>query len=601
MRKTLKSLFTFRSSIRKSLLIFFFLFALVPTIIIIFIYSYVSTSYISKVTTELGVSMINRVSSELESFFSTITRVGDIAAGNQRIQEALRVRYQDNIAWRYSKDIEIDSELYFANYLQPEILGLNVLGDNHNEFKSHNRTFISQDHTSRYWYRKIRENTGYVWFPPHVGQYANISAGETVISCGRPIIDKATGAVTGIVLIDVREDVLRDMVNTELGGSGYILILDERNNVIYSPFGITGSLLNMPEINEQTGTGTMVASLQMDVEGRVMNERVITTFKAIPQTGWKLMGVIPVSAVNRWNDMLILLILFVFLVVSSGAVFVAARLANKVTNPIRTLNMAMNRIEEGKFDVSIPEEGYEEVLHLSMSFNRMALEIRSLIQRIYEEHQKLRKAELKTLQAQINPHFLYNTLDSILWLNRDGKKDDVQTLVESLTTFFRIGISKGKDMITLQEELEHVDNYLRIQSIRYADKFDYSIDVDSDLLDYKIPKLVLQPLVENAIYHGVKLVHRKGVISITAADNSDTLEIQVTDTGRGIPKKKLEVLNRYLQGDRAVDLDIFGVGNVHERLQIIFGDDAGLIFKSEEDQWTIACVRIPKLDRTREE
>lgn len=601
MRTKIGYLLGYKSSIRKSLLLFFILFALIPTIIITLIYSYFSTAYISKVTTELGVSMIHRAAGELESFFATITRVGDIAAENQRIQEALRVRYHDNLGRRYSQDIENDGELYFANYLQPEILGLNVLGDNGNEFKSHNRTFINQDHTKRYWYRKIRENNGYVWFPPHVGQYANISAGETVISCGRPVIDKATGAITGVVLIDVREDVVRDIVSTQLGELGYVLILDERNNVIYSPFGLTGALINFTEISGGRKEGALVTSFKMESSFQPLGERVIATFREIPMTGWKLLGVIPVSSVNRWNDVLTLLILLIFLVIISFALFAAVTLANKVTSPINRLSSAMNRIEKGDLDVSIPEEGYEEVLQLAGNFNKMISEIQRLINKIYEEHQKLRRAELKTLQAQINPHFLYNTLDSILWLNRDGKREDVQTLVESLTTFFRIGISRGRDIITLREELAHVENYLKIQSIRYADKFDYSIRVDEGLLDYRIPKLVLQPLVENAIYHGVKLIRRKGHISITAEAAGQGLKIYVSDTGKGMTGEKLSLLNRYLEGDRDVDLNIFGVRNVSERLKITCGDGAGLVYTSEEEVLTTVTVTLPKVEKYREE
>lgn len=594
MKKIISILGKYKYSIRKSLLLYFVLFALLPTILITSVYSYFSSNYIDKVTTELGVSMIDRASSELESFFSSITRVGDIAATNQRIQEALRIHYQDDIGLRYSKDIENDGELYFANYLQPEILGLNVLGDNFNEFKSHNRTFINQNHTERYWYKKIRESKDYVWFPPHVGQYANISAGETVISCGRPIVDKATGAVTGIVLIDVREDVLRDIVSTQLGESGYIIILDERNNVIYSPLGLTGSLVNLTKLIGDNKEGNIVTSIHMEGSILPIEEKVITTYKEIPLTGWKLMGIIPVKSVNKWDDLRTWLIGLLFLCIVSGASFAAWSLSNKVTNPIRNLMKAMKKVEEGDLNVSIKEEAYEEVAELSLSFNKMIQEIQVLLDNTNEEHIKLRKAELKALQAQINPHFLYNTLDSILWLNRTGMRDEVQTLVESLTTFFRIGISKGKDIITLREELEHVESYLKIQSIRYANKFDYSISVEDNMLDYKIPKLVLQPLVENAIYHGVKLIFGKGHIKVTVKDLDTQWEISVSDTGKGMPEEKLQLLNKYLQGYKDVELNIYGVANVNERLQIIFGKEAGLIYESEEGVGTKVKMRLPK-------
>ncbi len=594
MKSIISIISKYKYSIRKSLLLYFVLFALIPTILITSVYSYFSSNYIDKVTTELGVSMIDRASAELESFFSTITRVGDIAATNQRIQEALRIRYQEDIGLRYSKDIENDGELYFANYLQPEILGLNVLGDNLNEFKSHNRTFINQNHTERYWYKKIRESKDYVWFPPHVGQYANISAGETVISCGRPIVDKATGAVTGIVLIDVREDVLRDIASTQLGETGYIIILDERNNVIYSPLGLTGSLINLSKLIGNKKEGTIVTSIHMEGSLLPIEEKVITTYKEMPLTGWKLMGIIQVKSVNTWGDLRTWLIGLIFLCIISIAFLAAWSLSNKVTNPVRNLMKAMKKVEDGDLNVSIKEDAYEEVAELSLSFNKMIQEIQVLLDNTNEEHIKLRKAELKALQAQINPHFLYNTLDSILWLNRTGMRDEVQTLVESLTTFFRIGISKGKDIITLREELDHVESYLKIQSIRYANKFDYSICVEDSMLDYKIPKLVLQPLVENAIYHGVKLIFGKGHITVTVKDLDTLWEISVSDTGKGMPAEKLQLLNKYLQGDKEAELNIYGVANVNERLQIIFGKEAGLIYESEEGVGTKVTMRLPK-------
>lgn len=589
-----------KASLRKSLFIYFIVFAIIPTIIVSFIYSYFSTNYIDKVTTQLGISMIDRTSTEMETLFSTIIRVGDIAANNQRIQQSLRMNYMDNLALRYGTDLDNDAELNFANYLQPEILGLNVLGDNHNEFKSHNRTFINQDHASMYWYKKIRESNEYIWFPPHVGQYATISAGEVVISCGRKIVDKVTGAVTGVVLIDVREDVLRDIVSTKLGESGYILILDEYNNVIYSPSGLTGSLINLSKLIGDKKEGTMVTSIHMD-GFNLPSERVITAYKEIPLTGWKLMGIIPVKSINKWNDVLSLMIILVLVGTLIIAFFEAFSLSNKVTDPLRNLIKAMKKVEKGDLGFSIEEKGYEEVAELSRNFNKMIEEIELLISNTYDEHKKLRKAELKALQAQINPHFLYNTFDSILWLNRDGMRDEVQTLVESLTTFFRIGISKGRDIISLREELEHVESYLKIQHIRYSNKFDYSINVDEKLLNFQIPKLILQPLVENAIYHGVKLLFGKGHIFITGKEKDEEWEIVVTDTGKGMSEERLEILNSFIKDNQNTDSDIYGVRNVNERLKIIFGDKASMHYKNNDGGGTTVTVTLPKSGYTFEE
>lgn len=579
-----------RRTLYSRLLVACFLFSLVPTLIISILYYNASSKYLNEVATELGVSMINQTSSELETFFSSVTRIGDIAADNQRIQETLRVDFEGDIGKQYSADLQNDAELYFARYLQPDILGLVVLGDNGGEYKSHDRTFKNQIHKEQRWYKEIQSSQKYTWFPPHVGQFANVHVGEKVITCGKPIVDKATGEINGIVMLDIKESAVRDIISTRLGKTGYMIILDENNHIILSPDGYQVSENNLSAlINSQSEKYGANTDLQI-----LADNNFIATYKEMPSTGWKLMGIIPMEELSKGNQILSVLMVISLIVTGVLALLAAYSLSRNVVKPFRKLMNAMKKVEEGDLSVKLDGKGYEEAMELTGSFNVMVSKMDALMNNVYQEQKKLRKAEMKALQAQINPHFLYNTLDSILWLNRDGKREEIQVMVEALTRLFRIGLSRGKDIISIRDEIAHVESYLKIQAIRYGDKFDYMVDVDETFMDFQVPKLILQPLVENAIYHGLKLKAGKGHIEIRTVDLVKDYQILVKDTGKGIPPEKLKMLNELLQGSTEASVKVYGVANVNERIKILFGNQYGLRFQSEENIGTTAILYLPK-------
>lgn len=579
-----------RGTLYSRLLIACFLFSLIPTLLISVLYYNTSSKYINEVATELGISMINQTSSELENFFSSMTRIGDIAADNQRIQETLRQDFNGDIGQRYSTDLQIDSELYFARYLQPDILGLVVLGDNGGEYKSHDRTFKNQIHKEQSWYQEIQSSREYTWFPPHVGQFANVHVGEKVITCGKPIVDKATGEISGIVMLDIKESAVREIISTRLGKTGYMIILDENNQIIFSPDGYQISENNLSAlINSQSEEYGVNKDLQI-----LEDTSFIATYKEMPSTGWKLMGIIPMEELSKGNQFLSVLMVISIGVTGVLALLAAYSMSSNVVKPFRKLMNAMKKVEDGDLSVKLEGKGYEEAIELTGSFNLMVIKMDALMNNVYQEQKKLRKAEMKALQAQINPHFLYNTLDSILWLNRDEKREEIQIMVEALTRLFRIGLSRGKDIISIRDEIAHVESYLKIQSIRYGDKFDYAVNVDETFMDYQVPKLILQPLVENAIYHGIKLKMGKGHIEIRAVDLGRDYQILVQDTGKGIAREKLQVLNQLLQGSTESGVQVYGIANVNERIKILFGNKYGLKFKSQEGKGTTAILYLPK-------
>lgn len=209
-----------------------------------------------------------------------------------------------------------------------------------------------------------------------------------------------------------------------------------------------------------------------------------------------------------------------------------------------------------------------------------------------------RKAELKALQAQINPHFLYNTLNAITWQAADQGASEISVLSNSLGKFFRVSLSKGKEIITLREEIEHVRSYLNIQSIRYKSKLKYEMDIQAEVLDVPIIKLVLQPLVENAIYHGIKLKTTTGFIKIYAhhfvqESGKKVLNLCIEDDGEGISQEKLEILNESLHLGVTNPNEGYGIYNINERIKLYYGEEYGLTLDSEKGCWTKATIMIP--------
>ncbi|MDO4323781.1 MAG: sensor histidine kinase [Lachnospiraceae bacterium] len=272
--------------------------------------------------------------------------------------------------------------------------------------------------------------------------------------------------------------------------------------------------------------------------------------------------------------------------------FMTKMITRSVTQPIRELCTATREVAKGNFSPAEIESG-DEIQVLTNSFNDMTGEIRYLIENIKKEQRNLRDTELKLLQAQINPHFLYNTLDAIVWMAEGGQDKEVVSMVTALSEFFRTTLSEGKDYITIREEESHIRSYLSIQEFRYADILEYEIDVNPALYDYTILKLTLQPLVENALYHGIKNKRGKGKIVVRGYEKENKICLEVSDNGIGMDAAELERLKGKLKGEVAHDRG-FGLGNVNERIRLNYGPEYGLSFESVKGEGTKATVCIPK-------
>lgn len=318
----------------------------------------------------------------------------------------------------------------------------------------------------------------------------------------------------------------------------------------------------------------------------------LLTIKAAGYTGWKIIGVwqldkILINYIEVRN--FLVLILFVVLVM---CVLGTYYISNRLSSPLYRLQKSMKLVEQGKFDIRIEEGGEYVVRELSTTFNKMVLRIRELMNEIVREQDDKRKKELEILQSQINPHFLYNTLDSIIWLVEDTRIDEATLMITALSRFFRIGISSGRTIITVREEIEHARNYLAIQKIRYKNKFEYTISVDDGVLEAKTIKLILQPLIENALYHGIEYIQHKGQIFIEAYMEGNDLIYKIQDNGVGMTQ---ETKNRIFDSTYEVKTKGSGVGvrNVNQRIRLYYGPNYGMRIESELEEGTVVFVKMP--------
>ena len=294
-----------------------------------------------------------------------------------------------------------------------------------------------------------------------------------------------------------------------------------------------------------------------------------------------------------------------FSVVAFAAIFVLITALSyyiplSITRPIRKLSEVTDQVAKGDLTVRSDVRTGAEVSVLSDSLNTMIDKIDELLEQVKKEQVRLRKAEFELLQSQINPHFLYNTLDAIVWLAEAGEQKKVVSMVGSLSDFFRTSLNQGKDIITIKEELQHSRSYLEIQQMRYQDILNYEIHVPEELHRYLIPKITIQPLVENALYHGIKNKRGLGRIVISGRKEEDFLILQIEDNGIGMRKERLDQVKEGMNQKIPTEKDIYGLYNVNERIRLNFGEKYGLSIESTYGEGTVVSIILPYVDHKSE-
>ncbi|WNX84275.1 sensor histidine kinase [Agathobaculum sp. NTUH-O15-33] len=430
------------------------------------------------------------------------------------------------------------------------------------------------------------DSTGVYITPPHV-QSLYMDYYPWVVSVARPAELTRYGGVNAYVTVDLQFSTIAGyMDDVGIGQRGYSFIIDNAGRLVYHP---QQQLIYSGLKSEDT---LPLAALP---DGVHADGSLIRVIKSLPQGDWRIVGVSYLDElVAQPRQAALGRILAVVPVVLLILLAISVLVSRLVSRPIHGLVDEMRRFEQDAAQfVYQPVSGTDEINVLSGSFEHMVVRIQNLMAEVKSEEETLRKTELKALQAQINPHFLYNTLDSIQWMCEVGRTDEAVQMVSALARLFRISISRGADLIPIRRELEHAESYLIIQKFRYKDQFSYRFDVDESVLDCLCSKITLQPIIENAILHGFGELVEDGEIVISAKADSADVVLTVTDNGIGMDEAQCHAILSHDQSEPGG----IGIKNVADRIRIYFGAPYGLSIESEPDRGTRVTIRLPQTGR----
>ena len=574
-------------SLRTRMLLSNIVVALIPFLIFSIVSGFVFLDHAQKTAEEHSVQLIHQVSNSMDVYVETIEKMVNYIQLELQDTPFFTMETEDAPGWESETDY-IRSVLENVANSHREVAGI-FIATKEDLYVSTGMSRISRDpFQNERWYREASEN-------PEEIQLISVVTGRNIVtnrsysiddvfSLAKAVQDPETGEVLGVILLDIRHDIIQSSINgVTIGEKGFVFVMDQEDNIVYTPVNGIVYRVNPKWVKAMEPMSVQIQGGSYQIRSELS-----------PYTGWRTVGVFSMDEVMSSVNTIVY-ILFTCVIISLVlVVIVSFKFSRTLTNPIFKLKRLMKQAESGDLTVRFNFQHNDEIGELGQSFNHMIARIDQLIQMVYVEQENKRTAEMKSLQEQIKPHFLYNTLDTISWMARDYDAEDIVRLVDALTNMFRIGLSHGKDIITVKEEITHVSNYLYIQKIRYKDKLNYVIHVDESLYAIEVPKLILQPLVENAIYHGVKAKRGGGTITITGVPEGENLVFTVQDDGAGMPQEKVEELNRRMSERSVLDeKKSFGLFYIRERIQLCYGKGYGVHVESTLGEGTRVTITLP--------
>lgn len=532
-------------------------------------------------------TIIQQMNQNIDSYIDYMENTSYLVSSNEDVQKYLFGDTADPEA----RD-RILSQFETILDSRSDILNLGIIAENGRMLINNGQRLTNQDLDihSQEWYTNALEGRESVYLTSSHVQHIISGERPWVITLSRGIRNKEMGTgqeKEGVFFIDLNYSAISELCDQSMvGNQGYAFIVDADGNIVYHP---QQQLYN--ELQTENIDLVMNAGSDIVTWGDGINKKMYSISRS-EKTGWTVVDCVRVEELLRRSNEAQSIYVLVAIGLMAVALFFSHFVAKSITLPIQRLCDSMERVQEGDFSVSdIVVDSENEIGSLTKSFNVMTQRIHELMAQNIREQEAKRKSELKALQSQINPHFLYNTLDSIIWMAEGKKNEEVVLMTASLARLLRQSISNEDELVSIGQEIEYARGYLTIQKMRYKDKLEFWIEVEPSILNIRLIKLVLQPVIENAIYHGLKYKESRGLLLVKGFMKNGNAVLQVIDDGVGMDQETLD----HIYERHKVDYHSNGVGiyNVQKRLQLYYGNEYGIVYESKPGEGTTATITIP--------
>ena len=569
---------------------------LLVTLVLTFAGNYIYQESIEERSYANTMEIQNQVLKSLDLIFQSVSDNVEVLGAHPEVQGYLKVDAENQQASRVELEGQVRSLLLNYSDIYSEYLNIVVVSEKGQYLSNDSYRVKKLPLTEEKWYQNaVKADGKLVLSSSSLGRnlkdWKNYST-DSYVSTAKLISDSETGKGIGVILIDLDLKSIQNLVeDITMGQTGFGYIQDSQGYVLYAPKNKVVYRMNPGWVMEGES-----GRVRCRIEGKdynvIYSHSEYTDLTAVGVFDWgkTIEGAARVRTVSWW-------IAVVIMVFAAG---ITVLFSASVTRPISALSRLMKKAQTGDMTVRFENHYKGEIRQLGDSFNAMVEKINELLAVVYREQKNKREAELKILHEQIKPHFLYNTLDTIQWMAKQYHAQDIVDLVLALSGFFRISLSQGKEFITLEQEVLMVKNYLDIQKVRYEDLFEYRTEIEEGMEKYMVLKICLQPLVENALYHGIKESDEdRGNIWVRAfSDEDDAIVLKVEDDGAGMSQERIDQLNSWLRlKERGPEIKAYGILNVNDRIKIAYGDEYGLHYEKRTGGGTVAVVRLKRLQK----
>ncbi len=535
---------------------------------------------------ESTVETLKQIDKNLTAALGDIQDISLYTISNRYVRAFLKLEGVDR---KREAELLIAINEEYANLLSSKdyIASINIYGANGLRFETAPASSASRADPSADIEKRLPADGMYVLTPTYKRSYQTLG-GQYVISFYRQINDiNNLREKLGILRIDISEKRIGEIYSDiRLGSTGYVFIADKSGNVVSHP--------NKNELSTYIGDRRYFSRIFTAPEGfyrtAINGVDSLVTYYASKKYDFYFIGIVPVRELVTELGAVRAIIVLATLLAAALAFAVFYALSSGITRPVNALTALMKKVEDGDLNVAADMRRKDEIGQLGKSFNSMVRTIKHLIEEVYENQIRSKEAELRALQAQINPHFLYNTLDVIYWTSRLENAPKTGEIVGELAKLFKLGLNNGREITTIGKEVEHMNSYLAIQRFRYDRAPRIRVAIDEKIYPFTAVKLILQPIVENAFVHGIPHLGEEGTVEITGRESDGDIVFEVTDNGCGMSEKRLGEI--FLES--ADEKKGYGIKNVHERIRMLYGPPYGLLIRSGEGRGTTVVIRIPK-------